>query len=354
MLSRKIAIDIVFALILMALLPLFADYYTLTLLLAYGLLALSLGLVWGFGGILCFGQAAFFGVGAYSFAISAINFGDAWLALLIAIIVPAIFAGILGAMMFYGRLGDVYLAVVTLVVTLILFKFMNSTAGSAWAIGSARLGGFNGIPGFPTLYPPWDREGWLIDGSLYVFEFGLLLLSLIGCRMLLASSFGRIVIGIRENETRLELLGYDPQIYKTFLFAVGGGLAGLAGAMFANWSEIVTPGLFSLSQSAEIIIWVIIGGAGTLTGPIIGAVVLGWLKFILGQQTVIDNNVIMGLLLILVVLRLSRGIFPAVVTLGKKFIPARSVNSHRRVLSARDTADLPVKSKDDAHSSGNT
>ena len=122
-LSRRIFVDIGIAVAFMALLPLFADYYTLTLLIAYAVLALSLGLIWGFGGILCFGQAAFFGLGAYSFALAAINFGDAWLALLVAILVPTIFAGILGALMFYGRLGNVYLAVVTLVVTLILFKF---------------------------------------------------------------------------------------------------------------------------------------------------------------------------------------------------------------------------------------
>ena len=131
--------------------------------------------------------------------------------------------------------------------------------------------------------------------SLYYFCFLLLLLFLIGCRLLLSSSFGRIIIGIRENETRMQLLGYDTYGFKTVLFTLGGGIAGLAGALFANWSEIVTPGLFSLKQSAEIIIWVIIGGAGTLTGPVIAAALLGWLKFLLGQQSVIDNSLIMGL-----------------------------------------------------------
>ena len=349
--SRKISTDIVVGFIVMGLLPIFADYYTLTLLIAYCVLALSLGLIWGFGGILCFGQGAFFGVGAYTFAISAINFGDAWLALLIAIVVPILFAGILGALMFYGRLGDVYLAVVTLVVTLILFKFMNSTAGSGWVIGDARLGGFNGIPGFPTLYPPWDKDGWLIDGSLYIFEFILLLFCLIICRLLLSSSFGRIIVGIRENETRLGLLGYDVQRYKTCLFAIGGGLAGLAGAMFANWSEIVTPGLFSLSQSAEVIIWVIIGGAGTLVGPIVGAALLGGLKILLGQQTIIDNNLIMGTLLILVVLRLSHGIFPELLSFGLKFLPTRTPNSQRRVLSTRRSSTSSKSVTNDSHNS---
>ncbi|MDD9874490.1 MAG: branched-chain amino acid ABC transporter permease [Gammaproteobacteria bacterium] len=323
-------------LVIMAALPLVADYYTLTLLVVYGILALSLGLIWGYGGILCFGQAAFFGIGGYTFAIAAINFDAAWPALFLAVAVPALFAAVLGAMMFYGRLGDVYLAVVTLVVTLILFKFMNATAGQEWVIGAARLGGFNGIPGFPTLHLPWDAQAWLIDDRLYYFCFVLLLLCLSGCRLLLASSFGRIIIGIRENETRLQLLGYDTHGFKTALFTVGGGLAGLAGALFANWSEIVTPGLFSLGQSAEIIIWVLIGGVGTLIGPVIGAALLGWLKFVFGQQSVIDNSLVMGVLLILVVLRLPSGLLPAFAALAARLLPGRGGGRRRRLLAARN------------------
>lgn len=328
-------VGMLIGLVVMVILPLLADYYTLTLLTVYGVLALSLGLIWGYGGILCFGQAAFFGIGAYTFAIAALNFDAVWLAFFLAIVIPALFAGVLGAVMFYGRLGDVYLAVVTLVVTLILFKFMNATAGQEWVIGSARLGGFNGIPGFPTLHLPWDKQTFLIDAGLYYFCFLLLLLCLVGCRLLLSSSFGRIVIGIRENETRMQLLGYDTYGFKTVLFTLGGGIAGLAGALFANWSEIVTPGLFSLKQSAEIIIWVIIGGAGTLTGPVIGAALLGWLKFLLGQQSVIDNSLIMGLLLILVVLRLPRGFLPALSGLGGRLL-ARRRRTQRRTLTKRN------------------
>ena len=332
-------------LVVMALLPFVADYYTLTLLVVYGILALSLGLIWGYGGILCFGQAAFFGVGAYAFAIAAINFDAAWPAFFLAIVIPALFAGVLGALMFYGRLGDVYLAVVTLVVTLILFKFMNATAGQEWVIGNARLGGFNGIPGFPTLHLPWDANAWLIDARLYYFCFVLLLVCLVGCRLLLFSSFGRIVIGIRENETRLQLLGYDTYGFKTALFSIGGGIAGLAGALFANWSEIVTPGLFSLGQSAEIIIWVLIGGVGTLIGPVIGAAFLGWLKFLLGQQSVIDNSLIMGVLLIAVVLRLPRGFLPAITSLAERLVPGRGRQRRRRMLLEKNRQSGTIKAE---------
>ena len=85
-----------------------------------------------------------------------------------------------------------------------------------------------------------------------------------------------MLVGIRENEARVELLGYNAPLYKTAIFTISAAMAGLAGCLFANWAEIVTPGVFSLGQSAEVIIWVIVGGLGTLVGPIVGAIVLGY------------------------------------------------------------------------------
>jgi branched-chain amino acid transport system permease protein len=109
----------------------------------------------------------------------------------------------------------------------------------------------------------------------------------------------------------MELLGYDVAGYKTAIFAVGGAMAGLAGCLFANWAEIVTPSVFSLGTTAEVLIWVIVGGLGTLIGPMIAAVVLGSLKLGLGHQTTIDNSLVLGAILILVVLLLPRGFAPS-------------------------------------------
>ena len=119
----------------------------------------------------------------------------------------------------------------------------------------------------------------------------------------------------RGNETRMSLLGYDVAARKTALFTIGAAIAGLAGALFANWAEIVTPSLFSLGQSAEIIIWCIVGGLGTRMGPILGAAILGYLKFLLGQQSAVDNTLITGLILVLFVLFLPRGVVPAIAAL---------------------------------------
>jgi urea transport system permease protein len=285
---------VIAAALVLLLLPAFTGTNTPTLLLIWALFALSLGLLWGFAGILSFGHAAYFGLGAYTYAIGAVNVGESTGPLLLAIVLPAALAAAIGAMMFYGRVSDVYVGVITLVVTLILFKFMSATAGDAYRIGAARLGGFNGIPAFPVLNVPGNPDVAIYGTPFYYLVAVLLLLGYLLCRWILGSHFGRVLIGIRENEARVELLGYSVPAYKTAIFAVSAALAGLAGCLFANWAEIVTPGVFSLGQSAEVIIWTIVGGLGTLAGPIAGAIVLGYLKLLLGQQTLIDNSLVLG------------------------------------------------------------
>lgn len=331
---------IIVALVLMWLMPLLISTYTLTILIIYGMLGLSLGLIWGFGGILCFGQAAFFGLGAYTYAIAAINMGESTFPMFLAVIVPALFAALLGVMMFYGRLTDVYLGVITLVVTLILFKFVNSTAGPQYVIGEARLGGFNGIPGFHTLNIPGQPDEFIWGDALYYVCAIALLFLYFFVTWLLRTSFGRIAVGIRENETRVSLMGYDVRARKTILFSIGAAIAGLAGAFFANWAEIVTPGLFSLGQSAEIIIWCIVGGLGTRFGPIIGAASLAYLKFLLGQQSLIDNTLITGIILVLFVLFLPKGIVPAVSSLLQISFGHRARRKYSNRRTSRRVGDI--------------
>ncbi len=302
---------IAFAAVLL-LLPLVIDTHTPTVLAIWALFALSLGLMWGYAGLLSFGHSAYFGLGAYVYAISAVNIGESTLPLILAILVPAVVAAIIGAMMFYGRISDVYMSVITLVVTLILFKFMNATAGDAYRIGDARLGGFNGIPGFPTLNVPGFPEISLFGTPTYYVAAVSLLLCYLLCRWILARSFGRVLVGIRENEARCALMGYNVAALKTAIFTVSAAMAGLAGCLFANWAEIVTPGVFALRQAAEVIIWVIVGGLGTLVGPMLGAAVLGMVKLLLGEQTTVDNALILGVLLIVVVLAIPRGVVPAI------------------------------------------
>jgi len=312
-------------LLLLALAPLVVSEYSLTLLAIYALLALSLAFVWGIGGILCFGQAAFYGLGAYTYAVASINFGESTGAVMLAVIVAGGAALALGAMMFYGRIGDVYLGVITLVVTLLLFKYANSTAGEAYVIGTARLGGFNGIPSYAPLNVPGLPDVLVTGLSLYYVVMVCLIAGWLLVRWICARPFGRKLVGIRENEMRAELLGYDVRLAKTIAFGVGGALAGLAGVFYACWAEIVTPEVFSLGVSAEVIIWVLVGGLGTLWGPMLGAVLLGALKGFLGGQQLLDNAVVMGVLLIVVVLFLPNGVLP---TFTRAWTAYRNRQSH--------------------------
>ena len=191
------------------LLPLVMETHTPSVLLIWALFAMSLGLMWGYAGLLSFGHAAYFGLGAYTYAIAAVNMGESTIPLILSIVVPAIFAAAIGAMMFYGRISDVYMGVITLVVTLILFKFMSATAGDIYRIGDARLGGFNGIPGFPTLNLPGFPEISLFGVPTYYVCAGALLLCYLLCRWILARSFGRVLVGIRENAVDVEIVAVE-------------------------------------------------------------------------------------------------------------------------------------------------
>jgi ABC-type branched-subunit amino acid transport system permease subunit len=308
----------------MFLTPHFADLDTvleLTVYMIMAILALSLALIWGYGGILCFGQSAFFGLGAYTYAIAMFNMGESTFPVVLAVILPAAFAALLGYFMFYGRISDVYLGVITLTVTLILFNSVNSTAGPEFHIGAARLGGFNGIPGIPPLNWPFDRNSPLDLEGMFYLSTGSLLLTYFGLRLLLASQFGRTIVGIRENERRAELLGYDPRAYKLATFMIGGALAGFAGCLFANWGAFVSPTIFGLAQSAQIIIWVIVGGRGTLIGPVIGCIGIQWLSAALGanqpsggsdlwSKIFANAPLILGVILIAFVLLVPKGLVP--------------------------------------------
>ncbi len=301
-------------------LPAMVDMFSLlsmTVYLIMALLALSLAFVWGHGGILCFGQAAFFGLGAYAWAVGAFNFGPGLLALALAVLVPAVFAALLGYFMFYGKISDVYLGVITLAVTLILFNLMNSTSGDSYRIGEALLGGFNGIPSIPPLTLPGADEPLMPEGSFTLVAL-LLVAAYFGLRLVMASRFGRVVAAVRENEQRALLLGYNASAYKLAAFTLGGALAGLAGMLYANWGAFVSPGVFGLAQSAQIIIWVIVGGRGTLIGPIIACVALQAMVTELGAQQSIDTGVVLGAILILFVLLIPRGLAPTFMDLARR------------------------------------
>lgn len=298
----------------MLLAPQALELYTiinLTTAIAFAMLALSLALVWGYGGILCFGQTAFFGLGAYAYTIVAINIGGTTWAIPASILVAASFAAVLGYFIFFGRVSDVYLAVITLTVTLILYSLIRRTSGPEYRIGNSLLGGFNGITSKP-LNLPWDTSALLGPEQVFAVAFGALIGAYLFTAWLVNTRFGRVCVAIRENELRAELIGYDVRLYRLGLFTVGAGIAGLAGVLFCNGVGRVTPDVFNLYNAALTIIWVIVGGRGTLIGPILGAFGLFYLTAALGIQTTFNNNLVLGFILVVFVLGVPWGIVPTV------------------------------------------
>jgi branched-chain amino acid transport system permease protein len=312
--AALVAVGVV-GLVLLIGLPFTLDLYTLlqvTLYVIFAILALSLAFIWGYGGILCFGHSVFFGLGAYAYAVGVINMGESTLPFLIAMVLPAVFAAGLGYFMFYARISDVYVGVITLTVTLIFYNVVNSTAGPQYHIGEALLGGFNGMPNVPSLNVPFQPDNTLEPAGMFTLCMAILLIVYFGLHAVLRTRFGRVLVAVRENEQRVEFLGYDSRLHKLVAFSIGGALAGLAGCLFTAWGNFVSPTAFSVAQSAQIIIWLMVGGAGTLLGPVIGAMVLSWLTLKIGTQQTVNANVVLGAILLVFVVLVPKGVAPMI------------------------------------------
>ncbi len=307
----------------------------ITVFAAMAMFGLSQGFLWGYGGIMSFGQAAFLGIGGYAYAIAVMNVGESTSAVVIAMATPMLFAALLGYFMFYGRISDAYIGVITLTVSVILFELINSTSGSEYHIGSAELGGFNGIPGVPPLNIPGDATSPLSPEQLWYASMGSLIGVYILLKLILASRFGRVVVAIRENETRAMLLGYDPRLYKLLTFIIAAGIGGLAGCLFTNWGGFISPTVFSLTMSAQVIIYVLVGGLGTLIGPMLGAVVIQYLIILAGSQSLIDSNLGLGIVLVAFVLLVPQGVVPVI---RDRFLPLR-----RTQASAANSSASPAE-----------
>jgi branched-chain amino acid transport system permease protein len=297
--------------------PLFSDGYTVgnnVYFLNWTFMALGLSLIWGYGGSLSFGQTAFFGLAGYSYGILTINFGAAYgfglLAVVIAVLIVALFAAILGYFLFFGRISGVFLGIVTLSVTLAIERFMAQTAGPEWKVGEARLNGFNGMSGMPGLtIPTFNGDIELYpDVALYYVVLGLLVVVYLGLRILVNSRFGNVLVALRENPERAEMLGYDIRKYQLGGFVIGSALAGLSGVLYTSWGQYITPSTMGITAAALPIIWVAVGGRSDLTATLIGTLlVLSVFQAltIYGSQYAL---VVMGILLVITVLIAPRGL----------------------------------------------
>ena len=282
--------------------------------LALGLLALSLAVVWGYTGILSFGQVAFFGVAGYTYGIIGINFNTpvgTMAGLLVAVGLAALFAFVLGYFMFYGGVSDVYVTIMTLVVVLVLKTFLDQTAGDEWTIGEAALGGFNGMPGIPNLAFGVGETALVLEGpALFYAALLALLATYLGLRALVNSDYGRVMVAIREDPERTEMLGYNVKRIKLAVFTFGGALAGLSGVFYVTWFNYMNPSELSLTAASLPVIWVAVGGRKTLLGPIVATVVIERLGLALSVNVGDWAFVINGLLLLVIILLLPEGLVP--------------------------------------------
>lgn len=324
-----------FLVILLALvaLPFFADDYLVNNMgyfFIWVFMAMGLSLLWGYTGILSFGQTAFFGIAGYTYGVITLNFGaDYGLtfgALLMAVALAAVVAWIIGYFMFYGGIRDVFVGIVTLSITLVLETFMAQTAGPEWAIGTARLNGFNGMSGMPPLTIPWPGEDEIFLEGRYLFWFlvALVVLVYLALRMLVNSRFGNVMVAIRENPSRVEMLGYDIRRYQLIVFVIGGALAGLSGVLYTTWGTYITPSAMGLTAAALPIVWTAAGGRKDITATLVATVFLVWLSQMLAIKGSQYALVLMGLILLVAVMLAPEGF---VVTITKKIAQLRSRNT---------------------------
>ncbi|MGB0128532.1 MAG: branched-chain amino acid ABC transporter permease, partial [Rhodocyclaceae bacterium] len=233
-----------------------------TRVLIFALAATSLNLVLGFGGMFSLGHAAFFGAGAYAAAICmGAGITDGLIAFPLAMAAAGLFALAVGAVSLRTR--GVYFIMITLAFAQMAYYLFVSAR--AW-------GGDDGLPmgGRMTL----GGVSLSDDRDLFFAVLGCLALTLWFCGRLAEARFGRVVQAIRENETRMEALGYPVFRYRLVCFAIGGALAGLAGALMANLTGLASPNLLQWTQSGTLLVMVIIGGVGYLYGGLVGALVL--------------------------------------------------------------------------------
>jgi urea transport system permease protein len=297
--------------------PTFADPYDVgnfAYFLIWVFMALGLCLMWGYGGMLSFGQTFFFGIGGYAYGVLSVDLGGAHgMALgnlVMAVALAGLAAAVLGYLMIYGRIGGVFFGIVTLSVTLALAFFLGQTAGPEWVIGDARLNGFNGMQGMSPLSLPWfGGDIDLEETPLYYFVLVLLVGTYLGLRILVNGRFGNVLVALREDPQRTELLGYDVRRFQFGAFVLGSMLAAVSGVLYTAWGQFITPSSIGLPAAAMPIVWVAFAGRSDLTAVLVGTFVL---LAIFQTLTIYSEQaalILMGLILMFTVMFAPQGFF---------------------------------------------
>ncbi|MDP5070283.1 MAG: urea ABC transporter permease subunit UrtC [Congregibacter sp.] len=298
--------------------------------LCYALLALALDLVWGYAGLLSLGHGAFFALGGYAMGMYLMRqigsrgvYGDPqlpdfmvfldwqelpwfWLgfdsfgwASAMALLVPGLLALVFGWLAFRSRVSGVYFSIMTQAMTFaLMLAFFRNEMG---------FGGNNGLTDFKEILG-FELQSDALRCGLFAATALLLLASYLGCRWMLATRFGSVIVACRDAESRVRFLGYSVASYKLVVFVVSAMLAGLAGALYVPQVGIINPGEFAPLNSIEIAIWVAVGGRGTLHGAMLGAVIIAAAETMLTARLPELWLFALGALFLLVTLLLPRGV----------------------------------------------
>ncbi len=291
--------------------------------MALGIAALGIDLIWGYTGLLSLGHGIFFALGGYALAMFLLlqtdplpDFFNAngvtelpwfWqpfqslpLTIAAVLIIPAVVAAVVGYFVFRNRIKGVYFSILTQAALIIFFNLFNSQ--QKW------INGTNGLKTDNTKIFGQAVSSIEVQWIFYLLSlFGLVGAYLL-CRWLTSGLFGRLLVAIRDDEPRVRFSGYDPTGFKVLVLAISAALAGVAGALFTVQSGIITPRAMDVGASIEMVIWVAVGGRGTLIGAIVGTILVNFAKSILSEQFPAVWLFFQGGLFLLVVTTLPDGI----------------------------------------------
>jgi branched-chain amino acid transport system permease protein len=273
------------------------DYLTVfaTRVAILALFALSFDLVWGYAGIMSFGQALFFGSAGYGVALLGrdLNITSMLVVLPAGMLIGLVFSLLVGGFLLLGRHPSS-------VIFVSLGTLTGSYAADRLARGWYYLGGQNGIPSIPSMT---IGSYEINEGPVYYYlALGILVVVYLLCRFLVRSQFGLALAGLRENEQRIAFFGYKVQHLKAIVFTVGGTIAGLAGSLYAFHEGFVWPNMLGVVFSTQVVLYVLFGGSGTLIGAVIGAVIIEGVSFWLSDNYRDIWPILLGVLLLLVIL----------------------------------------------------
>ncbi|MCJ2073230.1 ATP-binding cassette domain-containing protein [Methylobacterium sp. J-030] len=312
--------------------PLFLDTFAVNVLtrsMIYAVLAVTVDLLWGFAGILTFGQAAFFGGGAYAAAMILSAYGATpmgiALALATAIAAPALLGLVVGWLSFYHRSTPLYASVISLVVPIVVVQLIY--AGGAWT------GSSSGLVGFDVL--PFEIEGYFRLAALVLITVTL------AAWILVRSDAGRALVALRDNEARCAYLGLNPRRLQIVLTAALAAVAGFAGFLFANASGVVAPENAGFLFGTELVIWVALGGRGTLLGPVLGTIAIDYLSANLSGDLPFLWRLLLGTAFVAIIILLPGGLADLVLRLWRAFPIGRSGHA-APAIAEREAETEPV------------